>query len=266
MKKVKFRGKARAEHILVLGIVLIVIIAILVLMLGPSRPDSLTCKDAKTSIMINRPLYSLCYNKETKQPFWILQFPDAGCFEITPNESPNNYYQDLDIPKGEQASELDYKKSHWVMSTFLFPFTKQDKELSGDNGHDLYLFSVTSPQDPEFHNGYWGKLRNRVKTLAERRKLSLPNKVAVLSGPLFLSENETIFGVNHIPVPTHFFQVIAPTANIDDIEIYIVPNKKIDEKISLNDFKVTIKEFEKKSGIKKADSIAADLEAVIMPL
>jgi len=258
----KFKVK-KGSHgsFVIITFVVVAILGIVTIILGPPPSGTLLYKDTKTSMSISREFYRLKFNKETKQPFWVLQFPRQEAFNRVLNEPLKNYYQDLDIPKKDQANEADYKGSHWVMSNFLFPLPK----LAEERDQDQYLFSVTSPQDPEFHQGYWKKLRGRVKRLAMKNS---GDRVGVLSGPLFLLENtnthsnKRVFGDNRIPVPTHFFQVIAPTSDPRDMEAYIVPNEKINEQTPLRCFKVSLKEFEKKTKIKGVKSITNNLEVV----
>ena len=86
--------------------------------------------------------------------------------------------------------------------------------------------------------------------------------VAVISGPLFFQEKKndpTFLGSSHCPIPTHFFQVIFPTANPDDVEVYVVPNENIDMSKPLSDFKVSLRELEKQSGIKDMKGVARRL-------
>lgn len=243
----------------VFSIPVLLLFAFLPSLSGCFRLDSVSCTNSSDSVFLQRDLYELCFNKIRKQPSWVLQVINKGAFERPQDESPKNYYPDLDIPKEDQASERDYQNSFWVMGTFLFPFTKQDEQLSGESACDQYLFSVTSPQNPDFHKGYWRKLRNRVKALSAKKEWSLNNHIAVLSGPLFLSKSQStedrFLGHSHIPVPTHFFQVIASSQNLESFEVYIVPNEKIDENTPLSDFKVSLDEFEKKSGIKGTKTI-----------
>ncbi|MCB1073511.1 MAG: DNA/RNA non-specific endonuclease [Chlamydiia bacterium] len=86
--------------------------------------------------------------------------------------------------------------------------------------------------------------------------------VAVISGPLFFQEKKndpTFLGSSHCPIPTHFFQVIFPTANPDDVEVYVVPNENVDISKPLSDFKVSLRELEKQSGIKDMKGVARRL-------
>ncbi len=133
------------------------------------------------------------------------------------------------------------------MSSLLFPFTKTN--VSDEEFRYQYFFSVTCPQNGDFHQRYWNKLRKRVKEVSAEWN----RNVLVLSGPLFLSERGQttypVIGSDEIPVPTHFFQVIFPTIVLDKAEAYIVPNQKVDVDLPLGSFKVSLTEFRRRSGV-----------------
>lgn len=238
---------------------------IITIIVGYDPGTTPTCTTPNASIRIKRDLYELCYNWQTKQPAWVLQLYDGMNSKVIYTEGANLYRADPKIPQNDQASAEDYKSSDWVLGNYLFPFSKQSIELNAVSKEDQYFFSVTSPQDPDFHSGYWKKLRNYAHDQA--RKSEMPAYIGVLTGPLFLSDNtEKNLGVlepNHIPIPTHFFQVIVPDANENDIEAYIVPNQKISEDVPLDHFKYDLKDFEKKTGLKDVMKIAKRLNVIL---
>jgi len=253
----KLKRKKWSDKAILTVAFLVIIACIIFAFLLPSKSDSLNCKNAKDSVSMDRRFYSLCFNSEAKQPFWVYQILS---YEIrdTQDDSPADYSRDEKIPEKDQADAADYSDSPWVIGNFLFstPKTFEGWKYS----RHQYLFSVTSPQNPDFHKGYWKKLRGRVKTLVEEKGADIS---AVVSGPLFLKRDgfskKVVFGANQIPVPTHFFQAIAPNPNENDLEIYIVPNENIDEDIPLSKFRCTSKVFEQKTEIKGINSIADNL-------
>lgn len=254
----KLKGKKWSDKAtLVVALIVVLSVAILVFLI-PTGSNALACKDSKDSVLIDRRFYSLCFNLKSKQPFWVYQILSYEINEVQ-SESLKDYVPDEKIPEKDQATALDYEDSHFVMTNLLFSIPETFDGLKYSRHQDL--FSLTSPQEPSFHKGYWQKLRNRVKTLVEEKG---SNVSAVVSGPLFLNQSkvpkEAVVGANHIPVPTHFFQAIAPNSNIKDLEIYIVPNEKIDDQISLSNFKVSSEEFERKTGIKGIQSISDNLK------
>ena len=223
-------------------------ISICITSIGCSRSDNCLSKDKpRTEILITREFYQLSFNTQTKQPNWVLQKASKESFSAPIKEDMDDYYPDLEIPKDVQSSSSDYLESKFVMSSLLFPVTKA--EASPEELRYQYFFSVTCPQNPEFHQGYWKKLRKRVKEVSDEWN----RNVLVLSGPLFLPDRGqttySVIGSNQIPVPTHFFQVIFQTMDLDKAEAYIVPNQKIDVHLPLGSFEVSLTEFRRRSGV-----------------
>jgi len=201
---------------------------------------------------------SICFDKKTKQPAWVFQItqPDHSVTSLSNNFK--DYYQDISIPKHQQASEEDYENSKWVVGNYLFPFPKDMKKWTDENPNDQYLFSVTSPQKKELNQGYWEKLNDRVKQIYLNKKGDLNPGFGVFSGPLFLvneSEELRFLGKNKIPVPTHFFVIIIPNSNGEYMEAYVIPNEKIQEKTPLKNFEVPLKKLKTLSGIKGIENV-----------
>jgi len=246
--KSKFKEKIKTFLLVVLCVAVALAISFFLRSRGYLEP--LDCK-GKNSIFIERGSYRFCFDKEKKQPSWVMQFVEKGAFREKQREYFSSYSPDPDIPKEDQATQSDYEGSSFVISTFLFPVSQV---FNGEEEHhSQYFFSVTSPQNQDFHHGYWIKLRDRVKALASVQDR---DKVVVLSGPLFFSEKRTVVEPGEVPAPSHFFQLIAPTPNSEEIEAYIVPNEKINENTPLSEFEVSMKEFERQTGIKSAEKIA----------
>lgn len=219
---------------------------------GPKPPLEQSCFSRKGSVLIKRDYYNLCFNKETKQPNFVLQNVYDKQSDKYQKEPIADYYQDYDVPKGSQASEEDYEGSNWAIGNYIFSLSESETSWDGsqDNPGGGLLFSVTSPQNAAFHKGFWKKLRQHVFNLTKNQQ-----EVVVLSGPLFLDDSSSYLEPGHIPVPSHFFQATCPSSNVKNIEVYIVPNKGIDITTPLDSFKVSTKEFEKKSGIKGVETL-----------
>jgi len=249
----KSKFKEKTQIFLFVVLILALAIAVTFFLRSKGYLDPLAC-NSKNSIFIQRESYRFCFDKEKKQPSWVMQFVEEGAFHEKQSESLASYSPDPDIPKEYQANKSDYEGSPFVIGTFLFPVSQV---FDGEEEYQSqYFFSVTSPQNPDFRHGYWIKLRDRVKALAS---VQGRDKVVVLSGPLFLSGKGAEVEPGEFPVPNRFFQLIAPTLNSEEIEAYIVPNKKIDRNIPLSEFRVSMKEFERQTGIKGAEKIASYL-------
>lgn len=226
------------------------------------------CKD-KNDISIRRDLYLLCFNKENKQPSWVFQMVGIDSFKDLLSDSPSEYYQDIAIPKNDQASEQDYNDTHWAIGNYLFPFGEESIKQLYINPNEQYLFSVTSPQDRKLNEGYWKKLRDRVKQLVDSKEGTFYSSVGVFSGPLFLYDKnmkKEFLAASNLPVPTHFFQIIIPHPSGEDMEIYIIPNQYIDQNLSLKNFQVSMEKLETISGIKGLKNVNKLVPTPLMPL
>ena len=72
--------------------------------------------------------HKLSFNKETKQPYWVLQTPNPGSFELEQKETLSEFYQDFDMPTNNQASASDYKDTKWAIGNDLFPPSKDEAQ------------------------------------------------------------------------------------------------------------------------------------------
>ena len=95
----------KVEIAILLTILAFIVEALVITFYFPgSRVDKLSCKDQRNSIAIKRELYSLCFNKETKQPYWVLQIISKRSFELSLKESPSGF---LDRSKDEYYCKDD---------------------------------------------------------------------------------------------------------------------------------------------------------------
>lgn len=239
-------------------VIALIVLGILSSNNGSKPPLEQSCNSRKNSTLIHRSYYYLCFNKETKQPNWVLQRLQNKEFDLSHTSPITDYYQDYDIPSSFQASASDYENSTLDIGNYLFPLKSRTSSSLGDsNPANGLLFSVTSPQDAGFHKGYWEKLRKYVAAAATNSESD--GFVAVMSGPLFLEKSSDYLEPGHIPVPSHFFQVVTRSMNVEDIEAYIVPNSNVSVDTPLSKFKVPIKELEEKSGINGIETIGSVL-------
>jgi endonuclease G len=112
---------------------------------------------------------------------------------------------------------------------------------------EAFYMSTVTPQSPWLNRNLWSDVETRV-----RKAVQSSQRVAfVIAGPLFLgagSEVNTI-GAGRIPVPTHFFRVMARQAESGlDAFGLIAPN--VDQGVrDIDRYLVSIREIEQKSGL-----------------
>ncbi len=202
----------------------------------------------QADLVVNRLGYVLGYDLERKLPRWV-------AYSIGPTEQriprTQKFLADPAIASDKQTSVSDYggsgyDRGHMISPADLFfkgPVTVQE----------AFYMSTVTPQTPWLNRRLWRDLEVRVRDAVQ----SWQQPAFVIAGPLFIKpqgdprfEFETI-GEGRIPVPTHFFRIMAMKKSDQSIEAFglIAPNVK-DGKIELNDYAASIDEIEKKSGLK----------------
>ncbi len=94
--KSKLKGKIQTFLFVVLCVA--VAIAVTFFLRSKGYLDPIACK-GKHSIFIERESYRFCFDKEKKQPSWVMQFVEKGAFHEKQRESLASYFPDPDIPK-----------------------------------------------------------------------------------------------------------------------------------------------------------------------
>lgn len=194
-----------------------------------------------SQILFSGKTYTTSYNLKTKTPIWVLQTLSSNDFL---EDHEYKFMANPDLPANLTSYPMDYKSSGYEILN-LVTLTKLD-----DLEPTFYL-SNACPQNAQLNQGYWKKVNAYVENLIRKNE-----KALVLSGPLYLSQETSekkreipiiVIGKNEVAVPTHFFKIIATSAK--KMEIYVIPNKEIDESTDLDSFRVPICDFERDSGI-----------------
>ncbi|MBS4169120.1 DNA/RNA non-specific endonuclease [Parachlamydia sp. AcF125] len=204
------------------------------------------------AIMIKRPGYTLEYDGRTRNAQWVYECLTAESLKGKVSRDPFPFQEDPRIPKIFQNTLEDFKGSGFDRG-HLAPAA--DHQANPDTLRDTFYLSNMSPQVAQFNRGYWAKMEKYVRDLTKSSKT-----VHVLTGPLFLpcvAENGKkyvhyqVIGPNNVAVPTHFFKVIARETEAGSIqtEAYVLPNQQIAKEVPLNQFKTSVQEVEKASGV-----------------
>ncbi len=228
-------------------------------------------RDLPQTQVVNDPtrLCTYAYDGRTKGPSWVMQALTTG----DTHESVSNikFYEDSTVPPIIRSKLSDYQNSGFDIANLL--------NVAGTGVlSERFPLSTASPQLPRFNKIYWIKIDNYVRELI--RKLDML-RVLVITGPLYLPHEETdgkkyvtyqVIGENNIAVPTHFFKAIfyaVANSNGTDFsvssEIYVIPNKNLDESVPLESFKTSLENLEKISGIVLPQDIKPYLRALVPP-
>lgn len=221
-----------------------------------SDPVSIASNEASNFIPLSTPLIHresslLSYDGKTRNAHWVYQKLTADSLEGDVDRGSFDFMEDPLVPSMYGATKNDFKDSDFDRG-HLCPAA--DAKASPDAMKDTFYLSNISPQYPHLNRKLWLSLETRARNLTKHYEY-----VEVISGPLYLPEQGDdgkryvkfqVIGQNDVAVPTHFFKVIhARKAELEKIEAYIVPNKKIYWETSLAEFRVDLEKVEKTAGI-----------------
>ena len=213
-----------------------------------ARPEGLTFPRAQPEL--ERLGFRVAYDGRTRSPLWVYEKITKASLEGSAERSRCSFTLDPLVPARMQSRLADYRSSGFDPG-HLAPAA--DNRASMEAMQESFYLTNIAPQLPEFNRGYWKRLENHVRKLAESYE-----QVEVVSGPLYLPKEfegkkfvcYRVIGESETAVATHFFKVITATgAFVKKRWAYILPHRKIDEKSSLESFQVPLEELERVSGI-----------------
>lgn len=220
-----------------------------------------------SSQIIHRNGFTIAYDARSRVPLWVFE-------HVTPQRQTKaakkkvklNFQEDLAIAEHHRASNFDYLKSGFVQGILSSSSHYQGQP---DQVKDAFLLSNITPQSPHFSKVLWNSLERSIQ------ETSLNSKdVYVVTGVLFMpSEYEDgnryvqyrVIGDHDVAVPTHFYKVILAESYSGDYEMsaYIIPNDAIPSGLELAQFKTTVEEVEKHSGLIFFDQLDQDVAILL---
>jgi DNA/RNA endonuclease G (NUC1) len=201
----------------------------------------------RADLIVNRLSYVLGYDFKRRMPRWVAYSVAPAAQSL---ERVESWRLDPAIPSQQQASLEDYRFSGFDRGHLISP---ADLFFRGPVGvAEAYYMSTVTPQTPWLNRVLWSDVEVRVRREVQRRQAI----AYIIAGPLFLApgrETEQSFqtvGTGRIPVPTHFFRVVAMRAANDSIEAYgvIMPNASNGDR-TFERYLVPLREIEERSGL-----------------
>jgi len=196
-----------------------------------------------TDTILYRKGYVLDHDNNKKVAVWVSYHLTDKYLVKNVNRS-DDFRPDPDLPKGQRAELIDYKKSGYDKG-HLVPAEDMRREEKTES--ESFLLSNMTPQiGPKFNRGIWKELEAKVRRWVKQRK-----DIYVIAGPIYESQNYKTIGPNKVAVPTAFYKIIVScNYNGKDIDAiaFILPNKPIPSK-KLANYITTIDEVEKETGL-----------------
>ncbi|KPM08650.1 endonuclease G, mitochondrial-like protein [Sarcoptes scabiei] len=187
--------------------------------------------------------FVLSYDRRNRIANWVLEY-------VTIDDITSDHYDRSGLDFHEDQSFHRYFRS-----------TNQDYKSSGyDRGHlaaagnyrsnpkfiaETYVLSNIAPQiGVGFNRDKWNELERYC-----RKRIREVKAAWICTGPLYLARKDPnngkhyiefeVIGPNQVSVPTHFFKVLLYEKDGHyRMESFVMPNEKINEKVSIQSFKV----------------------------
>lgn len=168
----------------------------------PILPDSIS------SMILERYCYTVSYNRESRQPNWVM-WKLTGDHVMQRKEGVwNEYREDEELPFEIRSTLEDYASSGYDRGHMC---PGGDCNWDDEGRDETFVLSNMCPQNPNLNRGDWKEIEMACRKWAENYGC-----VHIVCGPIFFkSQEHERIGPNKIPVPEAFFKVVLcadPTA------------------------------------------------------
>lgn len=219
--------------------------------------------------MEDRYQYVSCYNRQTKNPYWVLEHITPQTLLNRNGDRKGSYFrEDENIPSDFRAKLADYFRSGFDRGHQV---PAADAKFSQDAMNSTFYLTNVSPQVGEgFNRDYWSHFEYFCRGLTKKY-----NDVRIMTGPLYLPKRdetdgkfkvtyEMIGNPPNVAVPTHFFKLIVAENPINDsrdsniresnqnklsVAAFVMPNEPISNETKLTDFEVPVNALERSTGL-----------------
>ena len=153
------------------------------------------------SQIIKRTCYLVSYNRNTRQPNWVMWQLTGEHVMKRKKDVWNEYREDMDLPSNIRSTLGDYASSGYDKG-HLCP--GGDCNWDDEGRDETFLLSNMCPQNPNLNRGDWKEIE-----MACRKWAKQYGNIYIVCGPIFLkSQQHERIGPNQIPVPEAFFKVV----------------------------------------------------------
>lgn len=157
--------------------------------------------DTISSEIIERICYTVSYNKQTRQPNWVMWQLTADHVMKRKDGAWNEYQEDSSIHEDYRAYLADYAYSGYDRGHMC---PGGDCNWNDEGRDETFLLSNMCPQNPNLNRGDWKEIE-----IACRKWAQTYGSIYIVCGPIFFkSQEQEKIGQNQIPVPEAFFKVV----------------------------------------------------------
>ncbi len=216
----------------------------------------------ENNYLMQKPQYSLSYNRSKATPNWVAWRLDSGWIGSTPRQ--DDYRPDSTLPAGwYQVSDVDYSGSGYDRGHMC---PSGDRTNSVPNNSATFLMTNFIPQLAANNQGPWEEFESYCRILA-----SQGNELYIFTGPI---GNAGTIAQGRIVVPTATWKVVVVLPNgSNDLQRIskstrafgiIVPNQApLDINAPWRNFRVTVDEVERRTGYDFFSLVPANTQALM---
>lgn len=208
-----------------------------------------------TGVIIEHEFYTLSYSEDHEQSEWVFYRLDKN--HLSKKNYKRPYFIEDSKVLTNSADWRNYKKSGYDRG-HLCP--AGDRKFSYKAFEETFLTSNISPQLPEFNQGIWNQLEQRVRYWTK-----MYDQLIIVTGGV-LNDDLAEIGYESVSVPNYFYKIIfRQEGDMYHIIAFLIPNQVETE--SLNHYQTSVDSIEKLTGIdffeKINDAIEGELETSI---
>jgi endonuclease G, mitochondrial len=227
--------------------------------LALGNPSNASNTDSN-NYLIQKPQYVLSYNRDKGIPNWVSWELNRSWLGDAPRS--NNFRPDDTLPEGwYRVTPSDYTRSGFDKGHMI---PSADRSNSPDNNAATFLMTNIIPQAPDNNQGYWARLEDYERTLANEG-----NELHIISG--VYGQKGTIAG-GKVAIPARIFKIIVvtpPNQGINSInestKIIAVdtPNVNGDRDANWTQFLTSIDSLEQKTGYNFLSNISPAIQNLV---
>ncbi|KAI5304554.1 nuclease [Ascosphaera pollenicola] len=207
------------------------------------------------------------YDRRTKNPYWIAEHITADSLkEKNADRKHSSFYEDERIPAAFRAKLQDYFRSGYDRGHQM---PAADAKWSQNAMDNTFALSNMCPQVGDgFNRDYWAHFEDFCRRLTQKYP-----SVRIVTGPLYLPKRdpadgkwrvsyEMIGNPPNVAVPTHFYKVIfaedGKNGGNVSLGAFVLPNARIPNDKSLQEFEVPLEAIERASGLEFAAKLPSN--------
>ncbi|MUG91066.1 DNA/RNA non-specific endonuclease [Scytonema sp. UIC 10036] len=202
-------------------------------------------KTDPNNYLIEKPQYVLSYNRDKGIPNWVSWELNQSWLGEAPRS--NNFRPDDTLPEGwYHVAPNDYTKSGFDKGHMV---PSADRSNNPENNAATFLMTNIIPQAPDNNQGYWARLEDYERTLANQG-----NELHIISG--VYGEKGTI-AQGKVSIPARIFKIIVvtpPNESVNSINEFTriiavdTPNINGNRDADWTEFLTSVDAIEKETG------------------